>query len=105
MLNLRPRTTGQSLASGIGSNARRPGTEGSLDWPESAEASQALVSHLKKETDYLFSPRAVCERWNAEQIRKTGRKPGFVNLNKAKPPREHYDDKSYLEGRSIVGYN
>jgi integrase len=70
------------------------------------KAQKLLTPWIEKTKpgDFLFSPRRVSERWNAEQAAKArkgknsrGTNGAFAKLNQEKPPRDHYDDHSYRQ--------
>jgi integrase len=52
----------------------------------------------RQPTDYLFSPREVAEA-NARELEKRRKRPRSrrVPVSKARPPREHYDDRAYRQ--------
>jgi integrase len=66
--------------------------------PKAQKLLKPWLQKCRRDTDYLFSPRAVVERWNAEQVRLTGKQPRYAKLlQESKPPRECYDDHSYRQ--------
>ena len=41
--------------------------------PKAQKLLKPWIEKTSRETDYLFSPRAVAERWNVEEKRRTGK--------------------------------
>jgi integrase len=52
----------------------------------------------REPTQYLFSPREVAVA-NARELEKRRKRPGAkkVRISKARPPRDHYDDRGYRQ--------
>lgn len=65
--------------------------------PKAQKLLRPWLDACKRDTDYLFSPRAVAKKWNEEQLRTNGKKTAFAKLNALRPPRECYDDHSYRQ--------
>ena len=64
------------------------------------QAQELLTPWLdgRKPTEYLFSPKEVAEA-NARELEKRRKRPSSkkVRICKARPPREHYDDRGYRQ--------
>ncbi len=64
------------------------------------QAQELLMPWLdgREPTQYLFSPREVAEA-NARNLEKRRKRPSSkkVPISKARPPRDHYDDRGYRQ--------
>lgn len=65
--------------------------------PRAQAILKPWLEACENESDYLFSPLRVAERFNLYLQERNGKPSPYARLSQARPPRDHYDDQSYRQ--------